>query len=208
MRSDDDLLSMFNSALARVLDRGWAHEVDHFRQLKFEHVDGNFFFTEYAHCVYASGWKWSNVDKYWSQLTRAYRDWDYIEVSKNADEVRRHALAIINHPKKVDAILSCARKMESGGWPDFKHWLELMDLLVAPGKLGYIGPATRYHLARNIGADVAKPDRYMLDIAHDHGYPETGAGVHALAERISQLAGERIGVVDAVLWRDAEGSYY
>ena len=208
MASDQDLIEMFNSALSRIIDRGWAHEVGHYRQLKFDQVDGNYFFGEYAHCVYASGWKWANVDKYWPELTRAYRDWDYMEVGKHASEVRIRALAIISHPKKVDAILSCAEKLKSWGWPDFKRWLETIDLLVTPGRLGYVGPATRYHLARNIGADVAKPDRYMLDLANKYGYPKTDAGVQALAKRISQLCAERVGVVDVVLWRDAEGSRY
>ena len=197
---------MFNSALSRVMDRGWAHEVESIRRVKFDQVDGICFFGEYAHCVYASGWKWAFVDKYWTKLTQAYRNWDYMEVSKHASEVRVRALAIIRHPKKVDAILSCAEKLKSWGWPDFKRWLETMDLLVTPGKFGYIGRATRYHLARNIGADVAKPDRYMLDLANKYGYPKTDAGVQALAKRISQLCAERIGVVDAVLWREAEGS--
>jgi hypothetical protein len=82
-----------------------------------------------------------------------------------------------------------------------------MNLLVAPGELGYIGPSTRYHLARNIGADVAKPDRYMLTRAREIGYPETNAGVQSLARRISKLTGERVGVIDVVFWRDAEGSH-
>jgi len=206
--NDRDLTEMFKSALSRVVDRGWAFEVDHFRQLKFDQVDGSFFFQEYAHCVYASGFKWAYVNMYWPELTQAYRDWDYMEVCKYAPEVRVRALEIINYPKKVDAILSCASRLKSRGWEDFKHWLETMDLLVTPGKLGYIGPATRYHLARNIGADVAKPDRYMLDLANEYGYPRTDAGVQALAKRISQLSGERVGVVDVVLWRDVEGSRY
>jgi hypothetical protein len=74
MATDKELIKMFNSALKRVVDRGWGSEVEHFRQLKFNKVNGNFFFEEYAHCVYASGWKWAYVKKYWQKLTQAYRD--------------------------------------------------------------------------------------------------------------------------------------
>jgi len=207
MATDKELTQMFNSALKRVVGRGWGSEVEHFRQLKFDKVDGTFFFQEYAHCVYASGWKWAYVDTYWPELTQAFREWEYVDVCKHTSEVRMRALGIINHPKKVDAIISCAERLKSRGWSDFKRWLKTMDLLVPPGELGYIGPATRYHLARNIGADVAKPDRYMLRRARETGYPETNAGVQSLARRISKLTGERVGVVDVVFWRDAEGSH-
>ena len=137
---------------------------------------------------------------------RAYKSWNYIKVCQHVDEVRDEALGFINHEKKVEAILRCAQKLNDWGWPRFKNWLQGMNLLVKPGQLGYIGPATTYHLARNIGADVAKPDRYMLDLASERGYPPTNEGVQQFAKRIAKLVGERVGLVDYMLWRDYEGS--
>jgi hypothetical protein len=93
------------------------------------------------------------------------------------------------------------------GWPRFAQWLQDKNLLLEPGDIAYIGPAARYHLARNIGANVAKPDRYMRDHAARYGYSRIDKGVNDFASRIAVLVGERVGVVDYVLWRNDEGSY-
>jgi len=208
LASDKKLISLYNDALKRVVARGWDDEVQYFRQLTFEKVDGRFFFREYVFCVYVAGWSWSNVDLRWNRLEKCFRKWDYKQVSSNSAQVRDEALTIINHEKKTDAILQCATKLSSWGWARFRDWLQGYSLLVPPRQLGYIGPAVRYHLARNIGADVAKPDRYMLNLAAKNGYPPTDPGVQQFAKRISVLTGERVGVVDYVLWRDYEGSSY
>lgn len=206
MATDQELMDMYRAALDRVIRRGWEPEVQRFRNLSFENIDGRLFFKEYARCVYASGFGWAKVSKHWDALTDAYKCWDYAEVSKNEQEVRYQAMKFIGYGKKVDAILSTARALASVEWPEFKGWLRSIGLLLPPGELKFIGPVTRYHLARNIGADVAKPDRHIIRIAIKYGYPETPEGVQDFAQRVSTLTGERVGVVDVVLWRDSEGS--
>ena len=66
-------------------------------------------------------------------------------------------------------------------------------------RLPWIGPITKFHLARNLGMDVCKPDRHLLRIAKAHH----GTTPAALCGRLSRLSGDRIGVVDVVLWRAA-----
>lgn len=63
----------------------------------------------------------------------------------------------------------------------------------------YMGPATSYHLAKNLGMDVVKPDRHLIRISSVAGYecPE------AMCRDIAATAGERLSVVDLVLWRYA-----
>ena len=62
--------------------------------------------------------------------------------------------------------------------------------------LPHIGPITKYHLARNLGMDVCKPDRHLVRIAAP-GTP------HDLCSQLSSATGDRIGVVDCVIWRAA-----
>lgn len=62
--------------------------------------------------------------------------------------------------------------------------------------LPWIGPITKYHLAKNLGADVAKPDRWLQRLS-DVG----GESVHDLCARLSRETGDRIATVDVVLWR-------
>jgi hypothetical protein len=70
------------------------------------------------------------------------------------------------------------------------------DLVAFCRSLPWIGPVTCWHLAKNLGADVAKPDRWLLRLADSEGTtPE------ALCRRIADATGDRIATVDVVLWR-------
>ena len=72
---------------------------------------------------------------------------------------------------------------------DDYDWLE---------RLPWIGPITKYHLAKNIGVDCVKPDRHLVRIAEAHGTtPED------ICDELAHLSGHRLGTVDLVLWRAA-----
>ncbi|TIR86905.1 MAG: hypothetical protein E5X04_00440, partial [Mesorhizobium sp.] len=85
-------------------------------------------------------------------------------------------------------------------WKD-RHTL-LGRYLVAPDKvefcasLPWIGNITKYHLAKNFGADVAKPDVHLQRLAD-----REGCTAQALCERLAKLTGYRAATVDVVLWR-------
>lgn len=61
--------------------------------------------------------------------------------------------------------------------------------------LPWIGAITKYHAAKNLGADVAKPDRWLDRLARSNG--ETVAG---LCKRLADATGDRVATVDLVLW--------
>ena len=63
----------------------------------------------------------------------------------------------------------------------------------------YIGPVTMYHLAKNIGLPVAKPDRHLVRIAKMENYQD----VQTFCQDVSKLSGDSIPVVDLVYWRYA-----
>lgn len=78
----------------------------------------------------------------------------------------------------------------------FERFNVAADKLAFLEGLPHIGPITKYHLARNLGMDVCKPDRHLVRIA--------GAETpHQMCERLSKATGDRIGVVDCVIWRAA-----
>ena len=78
----------------------------------------------------------------------------------------------------------------------FAAWVDADDKLAFCESLPHIGPITKYHLARNLGLEFCKPDRHLVRIAGD----ETP---HALCQRLADETGDRIGVVDCVIWRCA-----
>lgn len=69
------------------------------------------------------------------------------------------------------------------------------DLVEWCGRLPWIGKITKYHAAKNLGADVPKPDRWLERIA-----VKSGETVGDLCARLSFATGDRIATVDLVLW--------
>jgi hypothetical protein len=63
--------------------------------------------------------------------------------------------------------------------------------------LPYIGPVTWRHLAKNLGAPVAKADRHLVRLAAATGRRD----VDGMCAEISDWVGEPVAVVDIVLWR-------
>jgi len=63
--------------------------------------------------------------------------------------------------------------------------------------LPWIGDITKYHLARNLGLDVAKPDRHLMRLAKIFKYDD----VQKMCQDVAERSKDRIGTVDVVLWR-------
>lgn len=102
------------------------------------------------------------------------------------------AYDVFGHKGKAEAIDSVyASRVER-----LAAYLAAADELAYLRSLPWIGKITCYHLAKNFGHDVAKPDRHLVRIA--------GAeGVDGLCERLSRESGDRVATVDVVIWRAA-----
>jgi hypothetical protein len=62
--------------------------------------------------------------------------------------------------------------------------------------LPWIGAITRFHVSKNFGAQVAKPDVHLQRLAD-----REGTTAQALCERLAGEMGLRVATVDTVLWR-------
>lgn len=81
------------------------------------------------------------------------------------------------------------------------QYLAAADKVEFCGSLPWIGGITKYHLAKNFGADVAKPDVHLQRLAD--GY---GTTPQALCEEIGRAVGLKARTIDLMLWRAcAEG---
>lgn len=63
------------------------------------------------------------------------------------------------------------------------------------GSLPWIGDITKYHLAKNFGIDVAKPDVHLERLARQHGTTP-----QALCEGLAAVTGYKARTVDLILW--------
>lgn len=75
---------------------------------------------------------------------------------------------------------------------DAHHKLEYLQ------ELPFIGSITKYHLAKNLGHDVVKPDRHLVRIGRQYGM-----NCEDMCENLSKQTGDKVSVVDIVLWRSA-----
>ena len=75
-------------------------------------------------------------------------------------------------------------------------YLEAIDKIAFCRSLPWIGGITSYHLAKNFGAPVAKPDIHLQRLAARHGTdPQT------LCESLAERLGFSVGAIDVILWR-------
>ena len=104
----------------------------------------------------------------------------------------RSCKTAFGHPGKSDAIDYIWKKRRSL----YRKLLKADDLIEFCETLPWIGRTTKFHLAKNLGADVAKPDVHLNRLAE----PE-GVTAQELCERLARETGYRAATGDLVLWR-------
>ena len=105
------------------------------------------------------------------------------------------SLAAFGHLGKIDAIFEIAAYAANVGDEGIEAIL-CVDQIDELMRLPYIGPATSRHLLKNLGVQVAKPDRHLIRIAD-----AAGVGVADLCEALAHAVEDTVAVVDLVLWR-------
>jgi hypothetical protein len=136
--------------------------------------------------------------KFWV-LSQAFLQWGSASaIKQQKDSCTRAALLCFSHAPKINAILNVVEHVAALGYSEVRKRIVAGGLTYLE-TFAYIGPVTRYHLGKNLGLDVVKPDRHLKRISAAAGCnsPEE------LCRFISRFTGEKIAVVDTVLWRFA-----
>lgn len=99
---------------------------------------------------------------------------------------------IFGHPGKARAI----ERIWSQRQRLFEAYQEANDKLEFCASLPWVGPVTKFHLAKDLGVDVAKPDVHLARLArHDR------TTVERLCRRLARKTGYRVATIDTILWR-------
>lgn len=161
-----------------VVDAGYGSEIEWSENLK-PCQDETDFAREYVWVVLNSGMK--------NQVARIIMNkvWPALEAGHSASSVFGHAGKCAG----IDKVYEDRAKI-------FSEYVIANDKLAFLEALPWIGPITKYHLAKNLGMDVAKPDRWLQRVAD-----EAGETVESLCNRLSVVTGDRISTVDYVIWR-------
>lgn len=164
----------------KVVDAGYGDEIAWQEGVSLCHTADDFF-REYMWVVLSAGMK--------NQIARLIENRIYEAIDKGLP-----ISTAFRHKGKVAAI----EYVKQHRHQVFARYLASTNSLEFFATLPWIGHITKYHLAKNLGLDVVKPDRHLVRIASTYGI-EPGQMCQQLAEQ----TGCRIGTVDIVIWRAA-----
>lgn len=201
LRADESapVLDMYLTAKEAVVARGFAWEIDWQEERRLDRIGESEFLRESAWTVLSAGFREVVVRRLFGPVCDAFLGFrSAAAIQENRPSCRRRALKVFNNPRKVNAILDIASIVDEMG---FEHLIrrikdeEVRFLQTLP----YIGSITAFHLAKNLGLPVVKPDRHLQRIAGAAGF----SSALELCQLISDHLGEPVQVVDVVLWRYA-----
>ena len=185
-----NLLEFYKDAKKYCIEHGFSDEIDFVKNRRFKQMNAERFFMECVYVILNSGMK----NQIAEGIFKKFRDSYY----KSEIHIQS-ALRVVSHQGKNRAIKEI--------WMRYRHHFEQLKMLQTTDEkleflesLPWIGPITKYHLARNLGMDVAKPDRHLQRIADKFNHKD----VNEMCKEISEQTGDKIGVIDLILWRVME----
>jgi hypothetical protein len=188
------LFAGYLKAKGWIIDAGYEDDISWAEGLEFIKPDAEYVVREAAWVILNSGFRFQVVQRVWPRVTAAFRFWDIEQIDESCVI---EALGVLKNVGKMNAIWDIAKLVREEGVDDI-----LRDAADPPKlrRLPWIGKITCWHLAKVLGVDVIKPDVHLTRAAKAAGF-ETALG---LCENIRELSGDRLTVIDSVLWRYGE----
>lgn len=182
-----------------VIKAGYAREIDWQETRSLARLTEQDFLAESAWVILSSGMRESVVRKRFEAVSRAFKNWtSACTIAASRVRCEKEARKKFNHPAKIRAIGNVCERVAACTFPQIIKEIETrgIDFLQT---FDFIGPVTRFHLAKNIGLDVVKPDRHLLRMAAVAGC----SNPEELCRLIAEVTGDKVSVIDLVLWRYA-----
>lgn len=198
-RRDQPLAAMYESFRETVVRSGFGPELHWQAGVDLDVTTETHFLREAAWVVLTTGFNERVIRHRFRQISEAFFDWSSAQrVSEAKCTCRPRALAVFSNRAKIDAIIEIAEIVAEAGFPRVKNRIRSEGVRFLQ-ELPYIGPVTSFHLAKNIGLAVVKPDRHLVRLSRVAGCKSPSE----LCSQISQITGDGLAVVDLVLWRFA-----
>jgi hypothetical protein len=192
-------LNLYDDATRAVHAAGFGWEPEWQRTRATSPLTERDFLRESAWVVLCSGFRERVVRDVFDYISLCFCDWEAAsEISDRRNACVRTALGRFRNERKLKALADIATLVDETGFDVLCERLRgdpVAELQVFP----FIGPVTSWHLAKNLGFNVAKNDRHLARLALDYGFDDA----HDLCHAIAQTTGELESVVDVVLWRFA-----
>lgn len=211
------IIEFYKEAKQFCIEQGYQWEIELVYNRTWEQAQPDHFFAEYCFVVFNAGMKNQVAQKIYEKFMATMNMELHGSTMQDTADLRIKSLdvSVIGHKGKREAIRTAMSEYQR--WfkelqditPKKQRFYEVLLLKTAHKRtinevrvayletLPWIGKITKYHLARNLGIDVAKPDRHLVRLSEKFGFRD----VHEMCEYISKNSDERVGVVDLVLWR-------
>ena len=190
-------LEVFSAACRYSESGDVAGEVEWHRALKFENFSETDLLRETAWVVLCSGFRENIIRERFGYISLCFCDW---ESAREIVDAEPHcsitAKSAFGNEKKLLAIADAAAYIDREGFDLVKLAIQ-DDPIVELQRFPHIGPITVFHLAKNLGLDVVKPDRHLSRLATLLGFESP----LEFCVAISRKTGETRRVVDIVIWR-------
>jgi hypothetical protein len=182
-----------------VLASGFGQEIVWQRSLRPQALNETSLLRECAWVILSTGMRESVIRQKFDAIGKAFRDWVSLqEIVRCSEQCIASALMIFRNTRKIRAIATTAQIIHTKGFEIIRAEIA-SDPIVALQQFPHIGPVTSFHLAKNIGLPVAKPDRHLSRLAALCGYDRPSE----FCEEIARYLGDAVPIVDIVLWRFA-----
>jgi hypothetical protein len=192
-------VELFRDAEDAILAAGFGWEAQWQRRRAVDGLTESDFLREAAWVVLCSGFRETVVRKVFDYVSLCFCDWE------SAREITAHRRACIEtaaarfaNRRKLAAVADIAELVQAQGFALVSGRLK-HDPIGQLQSFPFIGPTTSWHLAKNLGFNVAKNDRHLARLATCTGYRDA----HELCDVIAEQTGELKSVIDVVLWRFA-----
>lgn len=168
-----------------VFDAGFGQEYIWQKHVMFTSVTEVNFLSETAWVILSSGMRESIVRRKFPHISLAFFNWkSSAKITKCANSCFRIAINTFNHPGKINAIIEVARRIQASGFAKLKAEIANAPLETLR-QFPFIGPVTVFHLAKNIGIPVAKPDQHLKRLARASGFTDVQDFCQAIANQIA-----------------------
>jgi hypothetical protein len=190
-------LKIFADAMRHVERRESHREVEWQRGIHFRDFSESDLLRRSAWVILCSGFRVSTVEQIFNHISLCFCDWESAHaIVSTYPACRDAALASFGHQSKLNSIVEIARRVHREGFYAVKRKI-LCDPIGELQTFPYIGRVTAAHLPKNLGWDVAKPDRHLARFSEHLGF----SSVWDLCNTIAASTGEAVNVIDLILWR-------
>jgi DNA-3-methyladenine glycosylase I len=211
---------MYKKLSELAIGDGFFKWINELRNVTFNDIKNkgdSFLFEKLILTIFSGGFRAKVVDAKWSNIRKAFDDFDVCKIASYDEEKISQIINtpnIIKNIPKIKATVNNAKKVVelqkrcnsfAGYIGSFEDPLILANDLVE--KFDFLGRETVWDFLKLIGFEAIKPDIHVRRILFRLGLisdwrsdPKITEEVFVIAKKISEATGERLGVIDAVLW--------